>query len=108
MAKIDIITLSGLTANDGSIIESGATVKFNSEFYAASTDIIIRPMIYRNRELFELGYSDVPCDEIPRDFILVVPEEDYYTMTPTILYEMVKDELNNRFGADMYEIQIIV
>jgi len=29
-------------------------------------------------------------------------------MIPTILYEMVKDELNNRFGADMYEIQIIV
>ena len=107
MAKIDIITLSGLTANDGSIIESGATVKFNSEFYAASTDIIIRPMIYRNRELFDMGYSAIPCDEIPRDFIMTVPEEDYYTMTPAILYEMVKDELNNRFGADMYEIQII-
>ena len=32
MAKIDIITLTGLTATDGSMITSGATVKFLSEF----------------------------------------------------------------------------
>lgn len=107
MAKIDIITLTGFTANDGSIIASGATIKFASEFYAASTDIIIRPMIYRNRELFDAGYSSVPCDVLPCDFILNVPETTYYTLTPMMLYEMVKDYLNSLFDDEIFEIKII-
>lgn len=109
MAKIDLITLSALTSSDGSIIASGATVKFSSEFMVGNTNIIIRPVIYRNRELFEDGYSPVGISEeiIPYDFILTIPEEEYYVLTPTILYGHVGDYLNNLMGVDMFEVNII-
>jgi len=108
MAKIDIITLSGLTASDGSVVASGATVKFNSEFQAASTDILIKPQIYRNREMFELGYDFIliPEEIIPNDFVLTIPEEEFYVLTPTILYQEVCDWLNENIG-DMFEVKII-
>lgn len=108
MAKIDIITLSGITASDGSILESGATVKFDSEFHAASTDIRIMLQIYRNRELFESGYGSVqiPEETFPYDFILSIPEEEFYVLTPAALYQEVCDYLNENV-VDMFEVQII-
>ena len=108
MAKIDIITLSGITASDGSEIASGATVKFDSEFYAASTDIKITPLVYRNRELFEMGYGSIriPEETLPYDFILTIPEEEYYVLTPAILYQEVCDYLNT-LHPDCFEVKII-
>ena len=108
MAKIDILTLTGLTAIDGSVIASGATIKFESEFMVANTNIIIRPKVYRSRELFDAGYSNVETRDIPFDFILQLPEEEYYVLTPMILYERVRDYLNNLFGEEAFEINIIV
>ena len=107
MAKIDIITLTGLTASDGSIIASGATVKFDSEFMAASTDIRIILQIYRNRELFELGFSStqIPEETLPYDFILNIPEEEYYVLTPAILYQEVCEYLNTLI-PNAFEIKI--
>lgn len=108
MAKIDIITTSGITASDGSTIVSGATVKFNSEFYAASTDIRIMLKVYRNRELFEEGWDciSIPEETLPYDFILTIPEEEYYVLTPAALYQEVCDYLNTLI-PDMFEIKII-
>jgi hypothetical protein len=108
MAKIDILTLTGLTAADGSIIASGATIKFASEFMVANTDIIIRPKLYRNRELFDMGFKSVDTNDLPFDFILQLPEEEYYTLTPAILYQKVCDYLNNLFGGQAFEVNIIV
>ena len=108
MAKIDILTLTGFTATDGSIIASGATIKFTSEFQVANTNIIIRPKVYRNRELFDLGYSNVETDDILYEFILTLPEEEYYVLTPTILYQKVCDYLNAWVGADLFEVNIIL
>jgi hypothetical protein len=107
MTKIDILTLTGFTANDGSIIASGATIKFNSEFYIRSTNITIRPRVYRSRELFDLGFDDVVAKEILREFILVIPEEEFYSITPTILYGMVCDYLNTYYGATVFEVVIV-
>ena len=76
MAKIDIITLTGFTASDGSILASGATVKFSSEFMIGNTKIIVRPKAWRNRDLFESGYNFVPTREIPKEMVIEVPEED--------------------------------
>jgi len=108
MAKIDIITLSGITASDGSILASGATVKFDSEFHAASIDIRIMLQIYRNRELFESGFSSTPIPEetLPYDFVLTIPEEEYYVLTPAALYQEVCDYLNTLI-PDMFEVKII-
>jgi hypothetical protein len=54
MQKLNIITLIDFTAVDGSIVASGATVKFDSEMYSSKNVILIRPKIYRNRNLFEV------------------------------------------------------
>lgn len=107
MAKIDIITLTGFTATDGSLIASGATVKFNSEFSAKSNNIMIRPKVYRNRELFDLGFDEVQTNKILNEFILKLPDEEFYSLTPTILYQKVCDYLNTWYGADVFKINII-
>jgi len=108
MAKIDIITLSGLTASDGSILASGATVKFNAEFYATSTHIRIMLHVYRNRELFEQGFDNTPIPQktLPYDFILNLPEEEFYFITPLKLYQKVCDYLNTLI-PNMFEVKII-
>jgi hypothetical protein len=107
MAKIDLITLTGITAADGSIIASGATVKFNTEFFAQNNNISIRPKIYRSRELFDAGFNQVYTNVIPDNFILTLADEDFYTLTPAVLYEKVRDYLNNLFGVTIFEINII-
>ena len=106
MAKIDIITLTGLTGTDGSVIASGATIKFSSEFMTRNTQIIVRPQVWRNRTLFESGYDSIKAREIPEEMVLEVLEEDYYVLTPTLLYEMVKDELNASYGANVFDVHI--
>ncbi len=107
MAKIDLILISGLTATDGSLIASGATLKFDSEFRAGSTDITIKPKLYRNRELFESGYTNTECIEFPHDLILNVPEEEYYVITPLEVYEKVGEEMNSYLGDVYFELIII-
>lgn len=107
MAKIDLISLTGFTAVDGSLIASGATVKFDSEFQARSNNVIIRPKIFRSRELFEADYEHVWAIEIPREFIVVLTEQDLYTLTPAVLYKKVRDYLNTLLGGDFFEINIV-
>jgi hypothetical protein len=107
MAKIDLILVSGLTATDGSVIASGATLKFDSEFRAASTQIIVRPKLYRNRELFESGYTEVNSVELPFDFMLEIPEEEYYVLTPHQLYVEVGEYLNTLLGGMYFELKLI-
>jgi len=107
MAKIDIITLTGFTATDGSVIASGATIKFSSEFSIRTTDIMIRPKVYRNREHFDLGYDEVRTNEVLNEFTLRLPEEEFYVLTPMILYQKVCDYLNNWIGVNVFELKII-
>ena len=109
MAKIDLITLSGLTASDGSIIASGATIKFESVFKIGTTVVKVYPKIWRNRELFETGYTSIQFtnETLPDDITISnISEEQFYTLTPQILYEIVRDWLNTFYGADIIEIEI--
>jgi hypothetical protein len=109
MAKVDLITITGLTASDGSVVASGATLKFNSEFFAASTKVKITPKLYRNRELFENGFSEIKISEeiIPVDFMMEFNEEDFYVMTPLVLYQEVGKYLNNMLGDEYFELKVI-
>jgi len=109
MAKVDLLLISGLTASDGSIVESGATLKFNSEFVAGVTDVRVTPKLYRNRDLFENGYTHVWVSEqmIPNSFVLSFAEEDFYTLTPLQLYTEVGNWLNNHLGGTYFELEII-
>ncbi|MFW6377059.1 MAG: hypothetical protein ACOCZ5_00290 [bacterium] len=105
--KIDIISLTGLTSTDGSIVASGATIKFETIFRAGSGNIQFILMVYRNRELFENGYRNIDVIELPTDFNKTLPDDIYYTITPFQIYEIVKDHLNNILGGEYFEIQII-
>lgn len=108
MAKIDIISLSGLTAEDGSVVASGATIKFETIFFIGTSNIEIRPRVFRSRELFELGYKPIKVLELPTDFVLEISDDEYYTITPQRVYELVNDHLNALLGENMFEIKIIV
>jgi hypothetical protein len=109
MAKVDLLLVTGLTASDGSVVASGATLKFDSEFLASSTRVRIVPKLYRNRELFESGYTHINISEqiIPYDFTLEFMEEDFYSLTPLVLYQEVGNWLNNFLGGDYFELNII-
>ena len=107
MAKIDILTLTGLTATDGSMIASGATVKFSSEFQIGRISVMVRPAVYRNRELFEEGYSAIGTEDIPNEFQIHYEETEFYTLTPQQLYTDVCEYLNELFGVTAFEVVII-
>lgn len=109
MGKVDLMLISGLTASDGSLVASGATLKFDSEFLAGSTNIRVMPKLYRNRELFESGYTCIDMSEnvIPFDFIMGLPEEEYYLLTPFQLYQHVGMYLNSVLGGNYFELKII-
>ena len=110
MAKIDIITLTGLTASDGSMIASGATVKFNSEFQIGSTAVLVRPAVYRSRELFEEGYSAIETELTSNpnnEFEIHYEETEFYVLTPQQLYDDVCEYLNESFGMEAFEVVII-
>lgn len=105
MGKINITTLSGLTVSDGSILASGATIKFESIFQSGSNDILIIVEAYRSRELFEEGYDKVKVKEIPLEIILTLTDEEFFTITPYIVYQKVRDYLNDYVGENIFEIE---
>lgn len=109
MAKIDLITLSGLSASDGSVIASGATVKFATKFEIGDTDVRIFPKIWRNRELFDTGFTSIQVtnETLPDDILIEgLTDEQFYNLTPATIYGMVRDWLNNYYGEDIIEVSI--
>jgi len=109
MAKVDLILISGLTASDGSLVASGATLKFDSEFVAGVTDVRIQPKLYRDRELFESGYTHIWMSEeiLPDSFMISFPEEEFYVLTPLQLYEEVGNYLNLMLEGEYFELVTI-
>lgn len=106
MIKIDIVSLTGLTAVDGSVVAEGAIVRFETTFFNGVSEAKIKIQVFRNRELFESGYENVRVLELPYEFNLKIPDDIYYTMTPEILYGLIKDELNNIIGGECFEVSI--
>jgi len=109
MAKIDLITLSGLTASDGSIIASGATIKFRTEFAIGVTNVRVFPQIWRNRELFDTGFTSIQVtnETLPDDILIEgLTDEQFYNLTPATIYGMVRDWLNAYYGEDIIEVSI--
>ena len=108
MAKVDLLLTneSGITASDGSIVASGATMKFDAEFEAGSTKIKVFPKLYRNREIFENGYGNIimPEDLIPREFVLEFTQDEYYSLTPYDLYGKVGEFLNDKLEDTFFEL----
>ena len=108
MGTIDIISLTGLTAIDGSLVSSGATIKFETLFLVGVNDVEIRLKIYRSRELFENGFQTIQVYELPNDFRMSIPDEEYYTITPFRIYQLVNQHLNMMLGGEFFELKIIL
>ena len=106
MAKVDIVTLGIIMAVDGTPIQANAIIKFNSEFQIRSNDVMIRPKIYRSRELFESGFEDIRSNQVPSEFVIKLTEEDFTTLTPLNLYYKVKDYLNTYAIGGMFDVII--
>lgn len=108
--RIDLITKTGLTASDGTLIPSGATIKFQTVFQIGTTDVKIYPKIYKNREYFESGYTSmqVSTETLPDDITLRgILINEFYQLTPEIIYGKVRDYLNSYYGNDIIELIII-
>lgn len=107
MKIVDIITISGLTATDGSSVDIGAIVKFESRFRIGVTHIQIKLKTFRSRDLFEKGYHPIELLGIPTEFNIEIDEEMFYEITPLNLFTIVKDELNNNYGKNVFDVETI-
>lgn len=112
--KIDIVTLTGLTATDGSIIDAGAVIKFETIFPIGIAGFIARIKVYRNREIFEAGYDGISLYKI-EDEITQILGAEFFDLTPTVLNQRVAEHINAQysdpdgdfnFNGDVCEVQI--
>jgi hypothetical protein len=105
MAKIDLQLILDIMAADGSTISSGAIVKFDSQFHIGSLEIITIPKLYRSRELFESGYTEVNCLTLPHSINIEVSSEDEFNQLTVLgLNERVRDYLNATFEGLYFEV----
>ena len=104
--KIDLITLSGMTATDGSYVASGATVKIKFETSMENTQIVFHLRIYRSSEFYESGYTGIRVMDLPEFIILEPSIGEFYELTMLKIYEMMRDELNAHYEKYYFEIEI--
>ena len=109
MAKIKLITVTGLTAGDGSYVASGATVKFQTNMMI-NGDVFIYPRLYRSDEAFESGYTSINMKEedFPYEVLLIVLDNDgLYNFSISQLYTKAKNTLNTVMGGDYLDVVTI-
>lgn len=94
---------SGLTAVDGDLLTFGV-LKFDTKFSAGTLDVEISTKFYKYRENFEKGYACREVLDYPKQFILKFTEEDYYSLTPMLIFEKVCNWLNNYMQVVAFEI----
>jgi hypothetical protein len=105
MTNIDIITLTGLTAVDGSILDTGAIIKFETEFPIGFAGFHARIKAYRNRAIFEAGYDGIYLHGI-KDELIEDMGVEFFNLTPTLLYTKVAEYINNHYEAIVCEVEI--
>ena len=98
--KKDIITLTGLTAEDGSIVASGAHIALEIEFPMNFQGYYARINVFRSKEIFENGYQPVR--------ILNIEDELMKETTEDILMSSIYDDvvifINEQFDNPVCEI----
>lgn len=105
MTNIDIVTLTGLTATDGSVISAGAIIKFETEFPLRYSGYVAKMWVFRNKAIYDAGYDGVLIHGIEQEFIEDLGAE-FFDLTPTMLYTKVAEHVNNHFNATVCEVQI--
>ena len=96
---------SGLTAKYGELLTSGI-LKFESRFLVGTTNVMIIPKFYKSRPIFEAGYAFIEMMEYPREFYLTFTEEQFYQITPAVLFTSVCDYLNTLLNVQAFEITV--
>lgn len=104
--KIDIITLTGLTLADGSILDAGAVMKFTTEFPIGLDGYRFDISPYRSIEIYKAGYKPVEI----MDFniageILVDNMVDVNIMG---IYHSVNNFINSQYPNAVSEVVIYV
>lgn len=94
---------SGLTSIDGFLLTAGI-LKFETVFMVGTTKARIIPMFFRSREIFELKYRHTTIIDYPQFFELEFTEEEFYQITPMILFTKVKDYMNDYLKVNAFEI----
>lgn len=110
MAQIKLITVTGLTASDGSYIASGATIKFQTNIEIDGT-VRIYPKIYRDDIAYVSGYTSIYMrpDDFPDDVILIILDDNgLYNFTSQQLYTKAKNTLNTILGSIVVDIETII
>ena len=105
MTNIDIVTLTGLTAEDGSIVDAGAIIKFNTEFPIGFAGFQSMIRVYRSIETYNNGYDHVKLHGIDPETIQDLGE-DFFNLTPTVLYTKVAEYINAYYEATVCEVEI--
>lgn len=98
--KKDIITLTGLTAEDGSIVTSGAHIALEIEIPISFDGYQARIKVFRNKQIFENGYQPVRIlnmeDELRKE-----TTEDILTSS---IYDDVVTFINGQYENPVCEI----
>jgi hypothetical protein len=105
MKDIKIITTTGLTTVDGSILEAGAVVKFECVFPIKFKGYIARISFFRSQESFEEGFKGVQLKDFNSEHIENLGEQLLEVDLPMI-YNKVAGYINAQFNAPVCEVQI--
>ena len=98
--KKDIITLTGLTAEDGSIVASGAHIALEIEIPMNFQGYHARINVFRSKEIFENGYQPVRLLNLEDEFSKETTED---ILTSSIYNEAIIF-INGQFENPVCEI----
>lgn len=108
MASISLLTITGMTAADGSYVASGATVKFRTTIEHTG-GVRIETFVYRNETAYASGYTSffLADAKFPKDFILIYLNPDQlYNFNIVQLYNRVRDMINQIMEVDIVDVFI--
>ena len=98
--KKDIITITGLTAEDGSVVTAGAHMVLEIEFPVQFNGYLSRIYVYRNKQIFENGYAPIRIMDLEEEMVVETTED---VAISTIHSEMVAF-INDQFDQPVCEI----
>ena len=98
--KKDIITITGLTSEDGSVLTAGAHIAVEMEIRSNFNGYAARAVVYRNKQIFENGYAPVRIKDFEEE--LVIETTDDFTVS-SVYTEMV-NFINNQYDSPVCEI----
>jgi len=98
--KKDIVTLTGLTAVDGSVVSAGAHISLEIEFPSLFDGYVARVSFFRNKQIFENGYEPVRIKDFEDEFRKLSTED----VNVSTIYTETVAFINDQFDSPICEI----